>query len=278
VRDDLLKATIIRFVAPRRTPIRAATGSTAQDVAGAYLSSRRIHSGPLMFSGLLNTSHVTAEQDGSLSIESSGFRTKWLPTGRDRFAESNSGIPLVAERDANGKVSRIASAALYPVAVFDRAPGLSHVLPYWAAASLGTMLIAVPVKPIAWFRRRRRQVTAALVNGERETGAAPLRRWARIAYWLMMLTLSAWIAFAIAIAIDFAFLFEGPTIIGYVLGSLTLLMLPWSLIVAADGLLAWRDPENGRLSRLGMTLLGLAAVGTSTLLYTVDAVNMTARW
>jgi hypothetical protein len=140
------------------------------------------------------------------------------------------------------------------------------------------MLIAMPIKPVAWFRRRSRRALAASTDPERETHAARLPHWARVAYWLMMLTLSAWIAFGVAIAIDFAFLFGGPAIIRYVLGSLTLLMLPWSLIVAADGLLAWRNPEIGLFSRLGMTLLGLAAVGTSTLLYTVDAVEMTARW
>lgn len=278
VRDDLLKVAITSFAAPTAAPIRRVAGSSAKDVAGSYLSSRRIHSGPLMFSALLNTTKVTAEQDGSLSIESSGFRTRWIPTGPDRFAESKTGIPLVAQRNGKGKVTRFASAALYPVAVFDRAPILSQVVPFWAAISFGTMLIALLVKPFARFRRQRRRVAGPAYVEEREARSARLRHWARISYWLMMVTILAWIAFGVALAIDFTFLFEGPRVIRYALGSLTLLMLPLSLVVAADGVLASRDPGSGLILRTARILLGVGAVSVATLLYTLDVTNMTVRW
>lgn len=279
VRDDLLRSAIARFVSPHAPLVRASGSSSARDVAGSYLSSRRIHSGPLMFSSLLNTVAVRPEPDGSISIESNGKVTHWHPVGGDRFVERTTGIPLAVERRADGSVVRMASAALYPVAIFERAPLLSWIVPFWAAIAFGIVILALLLKPFVWLVRRRRRAAAAGDATLADAGSrARVKRSARISFWLMMLTLAAWVTFGIVVAIDFAFLFEKPAALRYALGLLTLLNLPFAVAIAADAALAWRNGEGGVVVRIGNTLLALGAVAVATLFYTLEVTDLSTRW
>jgi len=275
VRDELLRAAIDRFAASSPPPVRAAGPSSAVDVAGSYISTRRLAGGPLMFSGLMNTTVAEAEKDGSLRIESGGAETRWLPAGRDRFVETESGIPLAVSRDGEGKVVRIASEALYPAAVFERPPALTAWAPFVAAFSFGTFGLALLVQPIAWLVRRRRGPSAA---GDASDRAGKVKGWARLAFWGLAATLAAWGLFGIAAAVDFGILFAAPVALRVGLALLTWLSLPFALVLAADALLGWRDPERGWASRSGGTLIAAAAAGMSGLFYALDVIDPFANW
>jgi len=282
MRDDLLRQTIARFVAPQGAPVQARGPSSAQDVAGSYLSSRRIHSGPLAFSGYLATTSVEAGADGSLMIPVGSKVTRWLPAGHDRFVDKETGIPLVAVRDKNGQVQRIASSLLYPVAVFERAPLLSSVLPFLAAFAFGTIFLALLVRPISWgIQRQSREAAARAVATERPsnpTTAAQVKRWAHTCFWMIVFTLLAWATFGVVVAMNFGFLFTMPAFVRLCLGALTLLTPIFAAVILWDAALAWRDPQRGWARRLGATVLGLAVMTAAMVLYAVEATDMSTQW
>ncbi len=279
---ELVLATIERFVAPVGPAVRAAAQSSALDVEGSYLSTRRIFSGPLMFSGLFNTTVVSAKPDGSLMISTGGATTRWLPSGRDRFVEEKTGTPLAVTRGTDGKVQRIASALLYPVAEFERAPMLTAVAPLLAAFAFGTLFLTLLGKPVAWAIARRRRRRAGAVDGSGASSvpgtADRVKRWARISYWLLMATIFAWIAFAIALAVDFTILFSLPGVIRIALGIMTALSAVFAALLVADAILSWRDDGRGLGGRLAAAIAAAGAIAAMLLFYALDVVNFSANW
>lgn len=286
VRTELLHGVIDRFVAPSTSPIpssppSSAVLSSAPDVAGSYLSTRRIHSGPLMFSGLMNRTHATAQSDGSLTIHSSGQTTRWLPAARDRFVHEDTGIPLVAVRGGGGKVERIASAALYPVAVFERRSAWASLVPLLAVVALAPILLALIAQPLLWLGRRRRRSRPATDTGSevaRPEWIGRRQRAARISYWMIVATVAAWGAMGLAIAIDFAFLFERPAALRVLLGGLAILTPVFAFTLFWDALVAWRDPERGLLHRVGSAGLAMGAMALAILLYALEVIDFSTRW
>ena len=279
VREQLLHAVIDRFLAEDAAPAVARGPSTAAEVAGDYLSTRRLRSGPLMFSGLVNTTSVAEDGKGGLTIESSGRTTQWVPQGEDRFREVRSGIPLAATRDADGRVVRIASAALYPVAEFERAPLLAGVVPPLALFSGASFLLAAIAAPLLWWIRRRRArlaVDSAAHGGE--AGPPALLAWSRRAGWLIGATIGAWACFGLALAVDFELLFTIPWPIRRGLGVLSLLTAPLALLMVAGAVTRWRDPAAGLASRLSVSVLALAAVAIAFLLHALDVTNGSTDW
>jgi CubicO group peptidase (beta-lactamase class C family) len=279
VRDDLLKAAIDRFAGGPVAPVRAQGPSSAAEVEGRYVSTRRIFSGPLMFSGLLNTTEAVAEKDGSMRVSSGGGETRWLPAGRDRFVEEKTGIPLAVTRGADGRVERIASAALYPAAEFERASWLVIWVPIVAAFSFSALFLALIAKGIGRLvaRRRRRRGREAPA-AEMPVGVAQVRRWARLGFRAIMLTLLAWALFGIALAVDFTLLFSAPAPLRWLLGLASLLTLPGALLLLADASLAWRDPSRRWPMRLGAAVTATGALGLAWLFFTLDVVNLSANW
>jgi len=273
VRWTLLKAAIEAFGGPTAAPKRAFGPSSAAEVAGRYISTRRLFSGPLMFSGIMNTTEVEARPDGSLDIQSSGRISHWLPQGRDRFVESESGTPLAVSRGADGRVVRIASAELYPAAEFERAPALVTWVPILAAFSFGTFLLALIVRPVAAFAARRRRKAEA---APRE--AEGLRRWAKYAFRLMAATILAWGLFGLVLAIDFAWLFRIPAIVRILLALLTMASAPLALLLVSDAFQSWRDPERRLAGRLGNSLVAAAAGGLAVLFYRLDIIDLSGAW
>jgi CubicO group peptidase (beta-lactamase class C family) len=279
IRDHLLRAAIDRFGGAASAPPAAAGPSNAPDVAGAYISSRRIFTGPLMFSGLMNTTEARAEKDGSLIIESAGVLTHWLPAGRDRFVEEKTGIPLAITRDPDGRVARIASESLYPAAIFERAPPIVAWIPGVAAFSFGIFFLALIAKPIAWALSRRRRRSKGGAKSLTATNRTPrLTRWARRSYWAIAAALAGWGAFGLCLAIDFEFLFTVPSVVPLGLALLSLLSLPFALLILADAAASWRDPERNWPTRIGASLLAPACCGIAWLFYMLDVADPTLAW
>jgi CubicO group peptidase (beta-lactamase class C family) len=276
VRDELLRQAIGRFAAPDAPRAIAQGPSNALDVAGSYVSTRRIFSGPLMFSGLMNTTVVRAAPDGGLVIESSGAATRWLPAGRDRFIEAETGIALRATRGSGGEVERIASAALYPAAEFERAPFLVHLVPPIAAFSFGILFLSLLLKPVAWLAGRLRARKAGA--GAPAPPTRPLQRWAPAAYWTIAATLAGWAAYALCLAFDFSLLFTTPWPVRFGLGLLTALSAPCAAILGADSALSFRDRSGGWMARTGKALVAAAAAGAAGLLYALDVANVSTAW
>jgi CubicO group peptidase (beta-lactamase class C family) len=278
VREELLLAAIAKLAAPPAAAVPARGPSSARDVEGSYISTRRIHRGPLMFSGLVNTTSAAARPDGSLTIESSGRATHWLPAGPDRFLEEETGIPLAVTRGRDGRVEEIASALLYPVAQFQRSPAWIPWMLGLFAFSVGVLLLAVPAAPFfRAARRRRARALAGTVPTVSPRGAG-LSKWARRSFWAIVATLVAWGGFGLMLAIDFAKLFALPAAVPALLGGLTMLSAVFAAIILYDAILAWRDPVRGWISRVWGMLVAAAAIGLASSFYVFDVTNMTIRW
>lgn len=276
VRDELLRQVIDRFAASQGRRIVARGPSSAADVAGSYLSTRRMFSGPLMFSGLMNTTEVGAAPNGGLRIESSGVTTEWLPDGHDRFVHAESGIALRATRGPDGEVARIASAALYPAAEFERAPALVHVVPPLAAFSFGILFLSLLLRPfvalIRWLRGRRPGAVRP------EPPAWRVQCWARTAYWTVIAALLGWAVYGVILAVDFAILFATPWPVRAGLALLTVLSAPCAAILAIDAALCLRDSSRSWITRIGKVPVAAAAAGAAALFYGLDVVNPSAGW
>jgi CubicO group peptidase (beta-lactamase class C family) len=277
VRDRLLRAAIDRFAAAPRPPVVGRGPSSAAEVAGDYISTRRLHAGPLAFSGLMNTTAVLAHPDGALTIEVPGRVARWLPAGRDRFVEAETGIPLAVTRGPDGRVARIGSALLYPAAEFERAPALVAWVPGLAAFSFGTLILVLLARPFLWLARRRRKGGAEppVAAGDLAGRAA---RWAPMALRGVLATLVAWGAFGLILAIDFTWLFALPAPLRIALGLLTLLSAPFAAVLMADAMFGWRDPKRGWARRAGGTVTALAAAGCAFLYYALDVINLSSAW
>lgn len=282
VREDLLHAVIDTFLAGQGAAPAERTAyagpSSAADVAGSYISTRRLHRGPLMFSGLMNTTVATAQADGTLSIRSSGEVSTWLPDGTDRFVGSSSGTPLVASRGADGRVERIASAALSPVAEFERQPALAAAVPVVAAFSFAILLGSALLRPVAGAWRHWQQRRGRLSPAEASLPHAPLLRYARASFWLLFLTIAALAVVVLAIAIDFSILFDLPAAVRWSLAILVLSSGPLAFVLTADALLACVRSRGSAWSRLGGLLVALAAVAAACLFYTLDVWNFSSDW
>jgi hypothetical protein len=228
-----------------------------------------------MFSAVMDTTDVFAEKDGSLTIKASGNVTQWLPDGRDRFVEKETGTPLAVTRRPDGRVERIASPLLYPVAEFERAPGFVSWVEDITKFSLVTLFLAVLAAPISWaIRKRRRKVPAAAPS----EFARAVRSLARVSFWMIIGTLLAWGVFAIIIAMNMSFFFTAPVPVRIFLGVMSLLSAPFAAMILVDAVLAWRDPARGWLNRFGSLAVAVAAVGMAWLFYVFDVTNFSTNW
>ncbi|MEO7749184.1 MAG: serine hydrolase domain-containing protein [Sphingomicrobium sp.] len=275
VRMDLIRKAVDALVAHDTTPLRALPGSNAPELEGKYSSSRRLFSGPLMFSGMLDTTDVQAESDGSLSISSGGELSHWLPHGRDRFVNATSGIPLAVTRDRAGRVWRIASAELYPAAVFERASALVVIVPIVAAGAFCAYLLYLLTRGAGWARSRFRRKAAKTADAK-----VMSRDWVgrgrRLALWLVPVVFVTWAAFAVALAIDFTIMFTAPRIIPPLLGLLVAALAPAAAVLALFAVRNWAD--RSWRQRVGDGLVTLATTGFAALAYTLDLVNMSGSW
>jgi CubicO group peptidase (beta-lactamase class C family) len=282
IRDELLHRAIDRFVAEGPMDNRPVGPSSAREVQGQYTSSRRIYSGPLMMTGLMNTTDVAANPDGTLTILTAGRLSHWLPRGRDRFVEDGTGIPLSVTRDPNGRVTRIASSSLYPAAIFERAPAVVTYVPLVAFGSLGILLLTLLTKPLAlWLGRRARARRSDAMRSPGEPVARWIswtRLWAKRSYWLLIATLVSWALFAVALATDFTILFTAPALLRWILAGMTLASAPAAAVIVGDAIGAFLDRDRSWASRAWAVPLAASAVGLAWLFYRMDIINGSANW
>jgi CubicO group peptidase (beta-lactamase class C family) len=260
VRRELIHLISERYAAPAPavTPLPAAQ-STAADAAGVYLSARRLHHGFLRIADTLSAVTVAPADDGALTVSASkrsdGSLRRWLPVGRDRFVEEETGSPLVFERDSGGEVVRMAGELLSPVAVFERAPAWLARAPALLGAALAIVALAALSAPAGWMLRRGYRRPSLPRNGLART-TLPL---ARLGAWVAVGVLLAWILYLTRAEQEIALLTsaaDGQLLVLRILAVAAALGL---LAMLVDAFVAWGDPTRGWPRRLGAALAGAAA-------------------
>ncbi len=262
VRRDLIPALITRFAGGVAAPVKAVptAQSTAAEVAGAYVTARRSHFGLFAFPDLIDPTIVAADTDGAITVStakrSDGSLLRWVPVARDRFAEAESGSPLVFERGADGAVRGMAGELVYPVAEYDRVPGwLASVVPV-----LSTALIVIMATALAWPAGR-------ILRGAWRV--RPIQASRRGRGWYLWARLGAWavVAAVLVLAVyftksqrDLAMISNGadPWLMA-IRVTMALAALGCAALIF-DAFAAWRDGTRGLWRRLWAVIAGTAAL------------------
>jgi hypothetical protein len=260
LRQELLRAIIDRFYAPAVTVPSPRGPSTAGDIAGKYLPARRMHSGTMKLFSALEALSIAADGD-DLVIELESGPTRWRPSGRDRFVEERTGLPLAAERDGRGRIVRVGSPLLNSVSQYEPAPAAVRYLPLLLTAP-AVLLLLVLASSAAWLVRT--------VRGKerRRWGFSGNRAgWAGV--WMLVLTTFGWAAFLAAGMVDPGSV-AGWRIVPAVLHLLSIISPVAAVMIAVDALADWRDPRIGRWNIVSGALAACAAVAVVWLLFAFD--------
>lgn len=265
LREELLRAVIDRFYAsaPAVTPELPGGLSTAEEVAGAYLPTRRLHSGVMQVFGGLDPLSIAADGD-ALLIELESGPTRWLPAGRDRFVESRTGLPLAVARDGEGRVIRLGSPLLNTVSQYEPAPASVRYLPMLLVAPIILLLQALAA-PIGWaVRRLRKDGTSRRLK---PSGLPRVTQRASAgAFWLILLTTIGW-AFYLVVQVVEPSVFSGFRTILNLLAIATTFA---AALIVADALVAWRDPSCGVWAAAGKAATACAAIAIVWLFFAFD--------
>lgn len=257
IRDGLVRAVIDRFlapVAPESAPALAGA-STAADLEGYYASARRPRSGHRTLMTAFSILQVVADGDGTLRTtrprRPDGGLARWHPAGPDRFVEEETGALLVAERDAGGRVVRIASPLLNSGAALDRAEATAAFTMPVLGATVAVLAVSAGLVGLTLLLRYLPRPAARAPQG--------LARWslplARAGSWLILLTLFGWVMAKRTGLLQGA---GGP--VQALLVGLSILCAAAALAMAVDAVAAWRDPTRGTARRVGAAVAALAAL------------------
>lgn len=272
LRDELLRAFIDRFYAPApasaTTPKLPGGLSTAEEVAGTYLPTRRLHSGVMQVFGGLDALSVAADGD-ALLIELESGPTRWLPAGRDRFVEPRTGLLLAVARDGSGRVIRLGSPLLNAVSQYEPAPASVRYLPMLLAAPVILLLQALAA-PIGWAVRRFRKDGIGTSHRSEPSGLPHITRRASAgAFWLILITTIGWAFYLVAQMVEPG-VFSGFRAVLLVLNLLAIATAFAAALIVADALVAWRDPSRGMWAAAGKAATACAAVAIVWLFFAFD--------
>ena len=262
LRQEFLRAFIDRFYAPAVTAAVPRGPSTAKDVEGKYLPTRRVHSGALQIFNGLGALVVEAE-GGALLIELESGPTRWLPAGSDRFVEERTGLPLAVSRDSTGRIVRLGSPLLNSVSQYEPAPAAVRYLPLLLAAA--AVFLALAVVPSLWrgvnrLRNRNRRRHPA------STDPRPIGRWAAIAVWLIVVAVAGWALYMVVTIVDPAVV-NSSRPVAIFLSLLSTATPIAALLIALDAVATWRNPVRSRWVAAGRTVSACSALAVVWLLF-----------
>jgi hypothetical protein len=142
---------------------------------------------------------------------------------------------------------------------------------FWAAFAV--LLIAALAGPARWALRRAYGVQPTPHRGAARTSFVA----GRTGIWIILLTLAGWAGVMIKVQGDFQSMF-GMRAVFVALALASWLSVFAALAVAADAVLAWRDPARGLPRRVGAALAALAAIALAALFVSFDLTSFSTDW
>lgn len=248
---------------PYQPPAGAAVANAAEDaetVFGSYIVSRRMESNFLAVITAIDQLKVAPNSSDNTIIASdlkdlNGKPKHFREIGPLLFRDVNGQSRLAFKRDDSGRFIAVID---YPFMVFQRASwyqsGTFNMVVICCA--LGVFLLTLLLWPISYFIRRHYGRTLKV-----SPTLAKLRPWVRIVCAVDLVFIGA-IVTIVLLSVKYFSMFSSKMdiwfhllqLIGW-LGVLGGLLMLWNAIAS------WRDQERGLWSKLGDTLIVLAAAG-----------------
>ena len=261
-RDALWHQFLDRYF-PYQPPAGAAIANAAEDaqtVAGSYIVSRRIESNFLaVLSAIEQLKLAPSPSDNTIIAgelkDLNGKPKHFREIAPLLFRDVNGQSRLAFKRDDSGNLVAVID---YPFMVFQRASWYrsSTFNQIVICGSLGVFLVTLLLWPITYFVRRHYGQTLKLTPT-----LAKLRPWVRVVCAIDLVFVGAFVAIVL-LSIKYFSMFSSRMdiwfhllqLLGW-LGALGGLLMLWNAVAS------WRDRERGLWSKLGDTLIVLAALG-----------------
>jgi hypothetical protein len=236
IRDNLSKGFADRYLpgppAPKAAVSAADAKLHAQQIAGAYGSSRRPDSNFMSILNLLGAVKVFPNEDGtigvSMALDASGAPKKWREIEPYLWQDVASGDRLAADV-VDGQVTRFSMEPYAAIMVFQR-------LPWWKSPALvlpllGLSLLALLATVLAWplsaFVRRHYGVSYRLSGSD-----ARAHRIVRIAALAVLLVTLGAFGLVLFMMSDLERLGPGSDILVHAVRLLALVVLPLGALAA----------------------------------------------
>lgn len=263
-RDALWHAFLDRYF-PYEPPAGVAVANAAEDaktVSGSYIVSRRMESNFLAVLNALQQLKVSPNKDDNTILASelkdlNGKPKRFKEIGPLLFREVNGQSRAAFKRDDSGRLILVID---YPFMVFQRASWYDSITfnKVVIFGALGVFLLTLILWPIGYFVRRHygQPLKVSPLLGK-------LRTWTRVVCVLDLVFVGVFVTF-VSLVEKFFSMFSSRTdvwlhllqLIGWV-GVLGTLIALWNAVES------WRNKERGLCSKLGDTLIVVAAVGYS---------------
>ncbi|GHC08741.1 serine hydrolase domain-containing protein [Thermomonas carbonis] len=261
-----VRASLVTGFADRYLPLTGALPAStvdaatarlhAQQVAGAYMSSRRAQSNFMSILNVAGLVKIVANEDGTISVpmltKFSGAARKWREVSPYVWRDVDGGDRLAADV-VDGQVTRFSVDGLAAIMVFQRQPGWVSLLVPLAVASLLALLLTVLAWPVSALVRRHYGVRYALTGGD-----ARSHRAVRIAALLVLASVLSILWLVVSMMSDLNMM--TPDMDGTVIGLrlFALVMLPVGTLVGlwnAKNVLA---SHRSRWAKLWSIVLAIA--------------------
>jgi len=242
------------------TPPVANAAEDANTVAGSYIVSRRMESNFLAVLSALQQLKIAPNPTDNTIIANelkdlNGKPKHFREIGPLLFRDINGQAKLAFKRDDSGNLVAVID---YPFMVFQhaswyRSSTFNQVV---ICGALVVFLITLLLWPITYFVRRHYGQTLKL-----SPTLAKLRPWVRVVCAVDLVFVAVFVTVVVLVE-KYLSIFSSRTDIWFhllqlfgFLGALGGLVMLWNAIAS------WRDPERGLWSKLGDTLIVLAALG-----------------
>jgi hypothetical protein len=230
----------------------------AKELAGHYLTSRRMEGGILHILSLLEEMKVSPQKDGTLEIDAfknlDGKPKRWQEIKPYVFREVN-GQDLIVFEHPDGSIPRLVTR--FPVFVFDRVSWSknSNFLMILFVSSVATLLLNLLLWPLAAWIRRNYGKTLKLSIQE--------KRWRRIVRIICLLNLIFVIGFAVILAqadSNLSILNTRMDLWFHLVQIVGLIGIICTIFVVYAAYLFLTNSENGNWMRFQYTMIAFACI------------------
>jgi CubicO group peptidase (beta-lactamase class C family) len=266
-RPELVQMFTDRYF-PSNSPQKFITMSQQdlKSVEGTYQSTRRADSTKTRLINLFSQRSTALDKEGVLTIgdvkDLRGHTIKWKPIAKDLFQQVDGQRRLFAIRDAGGRVIRLAYD--FPGVQAERIKWYdSENFVYGLCA--GSVAILATVILASLYRVSRRLLFKNRQKPTPQPGTEWLPRTTRIAAWLWLGLLGSIFGFLASTGDDLAPPTQAWDKYLYLVNTVTLIAILFSLLAIASGLIVWLRPGLRRITQIKFSLVALACLVLSWL-------------